>query len=405
MRSPLRLLLPAGVALAVIVMAQAPVPTPVPALVPAAPAPQQETVTPAVPASTAMTLILPTDNDALLRGKPEEFYMYVNRSFEGVESKPWEGGQYGYFRGPVRVGSQVVYMHFHEGIDIACQKRSEKGEPQDEVRSISDGEVVHVSDLPGASNYGRYIVVKHDWGEGPFYSLYAHLSQCLVKVGDKVKPGTPIAIMGHTGEGIDCPRSHTHLELNVMLNTHFGEWHDANYKDNPNHHGAYNGLNLAGMDIAALYLARQKNPALTVAQFLKTQTAVWKVVVPRRGDLELAQNYPWMGENLSQPSPSWEISFTDGGFPLKITPSNEVCESPRVSWVQDRGVPHVYYTRGAVSGSGAVAKLTGNGLSYVQLITGDFTRPSAVARSEKSDATTSKPAKKPAKKKKTQRDS
>ena len=388
----LRFLPLAGIALAARLMAQDPAPFLSPKPTPA-PASKTETILPAVPASTAMTLILPTDNDALLRGKPEEFYMYVKRSFEGVESKPWEGGQYGYFRGPVRVGSQVVFMHFHEGIDIACQKRSEKGEPQDEVRSISDGEVVHVSDLPGASNYGRYIVIKHDWGEGSFYSLYAHLSHCTAKLGDKVKPGTPIAIMGHTGEGIDCARSHTHLELNVMLNTHFGEY----YEGSLNRHGAYNGLNLAGMDIAALYLARQKNPALTVAQFLKTQTTVWKVVVPRRGDLELPQAYPWMGENLSQPSPSWEISFTEGAFPLKITPSNEVCESPRVSWVQDRGgIPHVYYTRGAVSSSGA---LTGSGRSYLELITGDFTHPSAVTKSDKKTTSSSR---KSSKKKKSQ---
>jgi hypothetical protein len=360
------------------------------------PSTKPETVLPAVPTSTAMTLILPTDNDALLRGKPEEFYMYVNRSFEGVESKPWEGGQYGYFRGPVRVGGQVVYMHFHEGIDIACLKRSERNEPLDEVHSISDGEVVHVSDLAGASNYGRYIVVKHDWGEGPFYSLYAHLSQCLAKVGDKVKPGTPIAIMGHTGEGIDCPRSHTHLELNVMLNSHFGEWHDANFKDSPNRHGPYNGLNLAGMDIGALYLARQKNPALTVAQFLKTQTVVWKAIVPRRGDIELAKNYPWIGENLDRPSPSWEISFTDGAFPLKINPSDETCTGPHLSWVKDNGVPHIYYTRRCVTGSGATGALTGEGIQYVRLITGDYIPdPSA----PKKAATTSKSSKKSTKKK------
>jgi hypothetical protein len=351
-----------------------------------------------------MTLVLPTDNDALLRGKPEEFYMYVDRNFEGQSTKPWEGGQYGYFRGPVRVGpEQVVFMHFHEGIDIACQKRSEKGEPEDEVRSISDGEVVHVSDLAGGSNYGRYIVIKHDWGEGPFYSLYAHLSKILVKEGDKVQPRTPIAVMGHTGDGINMLRSHTHLELNLMLNSQFGEWHDANFKDNPNRHGAYNGLNLAGMDIAALYLAHQKNPALTVAQFLKTQTVFFKVLVPRKGDIELAKNYPWIGENLGQPSPSWEISFSDGAVPLKITPSSEAVASPRLSWVKDIGIPHVYYTRRCVSGSGAAGTLTGSGLSYIQLITGDFTRaPAVVASTPKKKTTASKSSKKSSKTKKKQ---
>lgn len=369
-----------------VVLAQTPTPAPVS---PPAPA-TTETVLPAVPAATPMTLVLPTDNDALLRGKPEEFYMWVDRSFENEQTKPWEGGQYGYVRGPVRVGSQVVLMHFHEGIDIACQKRSEKGEPEDQVRSISDGEVMHCSDSPGASNYGRYIVIKHDWGEGPFYSLYAHLSHIDVKEGDKVQPGTPIAIMGHTGEGINVQRSHTHLELNLMLNSHFGEWHDANFKDSPNRHGPYHGFNLAGMDIASLYLERQKNPTLTVAQFLKTQTIVWKVIVPRRADIELAKNYPWMGENLAAPSPSWEISFSDGGVPLKIMPSSEPCTGPRVSWVKDNGVPHVYYTKSCVSGSGPTGTLTGTGLRYVQLITGDFTPDPSAPKAEKKSASSSK---------------
>ena len=391
-----RILSLAGMAFAACALAQEPAP-----VSPTAPDTKPETVSRAAPPSAAMTLVLPTDNDALLRGKPEEFYMYVDRNFEGEATKPWEGGQYGYFRGPVRVGPQVVFMHFHEGIDIACQKRSEKGEPEDEVRSISDGEVVHVSDLPGGSNYGRYIVIKHDWGEGPFYSLYAHLSKILVKEGDKVQPRTPIAVMGHTGEGINMQRSHTHLELNLMLNSQFGEWHDANFKDNPNRHGPYNGLNLSGMDIAALYLAHQKNPALTVAQFLKTQTVVFKVLVPRRADIELAKVYPWMGENLDQPSPSWEISFSDGAVPLKITPSSETVANPRLSWVKDNGVPHLYYTRSCVSGSGAAGTLTGTGLRYIQLITGDFTRTPAVAESApKKSTATSKSSKKSSKKKK-----
>lgn len=400
----------------------APAPAPTPSSPPSAPSPapspsnpasaaltpapghEGETVARAVPPSAVMNLVLPTDNDALLRGKPEEFYMYVDRNFEGQASKPWEGGQYGYFRGPVRVSpEQVVYMHFHEGIDIACQKRSEKGEPEDEVRSISDGEVVHVSDLPGGSNYGRYIVIRHNWGEGPFYSLYAHLSKCLVKEGDKVQPRTPIAIMGHTGDGINVQRSHTHLELNLMLNSQFGEWHDTNFKDNPNRHGPYNGLNLSGMDIAALYLAHQKNPALTVAEFLKTQTVVFKVLVPRHGDIELTKTYPWMGEHLDQPSPSVEISFTDGAVPLKIAPSAEAVASPKVSWVKDNGVPHIYYTHRCVSGSGPIGTLTGSGLQYIQLITGDFARAPVADTSKKAPAASPKSSKKaPAKKKKKQ---
>ena len=51
------------------------------------------------------------------------------------------------------------------------------------------------------SNYGRYIVIEHQFGGCPYYSLYAHLSAVRVNIGDQVSQGDPIAVMGHTGEG------------------------------------------------------------------------------------------------------------------------------------------------------------------------------------------------------------
>ena len=34
----------------------------------------------------------PTANRALVEGRPQDFYMYVDRNFEGVQTKPWQGG-------------------------------------------------------------------------------------------------------------------------------------------------------------------------------------------------------------------------------------------------------------------------------------------------------------------------
>ena len=51
----------------------------------------------------------PTENRALLEGRPQDFYMYVKRNFEGQESKPWEGGSFGFVRGPQRLdGREAV---------------------------------------------------------------------------------------------------------------------------------------------------------------------------------------------------------------------------------------------------------------------------------------------------------
>ncbi|RBP35125.1 peptidase M23-like protein [Roseimicrobium gellanilyticum] len=322
-----------------------------------------------------MTLQLPTDNDALFRNDGPGFYMFVDRNFEKEQSTPWEGGQFGFVRGPVRFGPQVVQMAFHEGIDIAPVKRDAAGEPIDKIYSISHGEVVHVSDAPGASNYGRYIVIRHDWGQGPFYSLYAHLSSCLVTVGAKVEPGSAIAVMGHTGAGIDRRRSHVHVELNMFLSSRFEDWHSKNFRPSPNHHGVYNGLNLSGMNIAGLYLEHRKNPALTVADFVKSSPEGFKIVTPRKGELELVKMYPWLGEGLAQSSPSWEFTLNESGLPMRVKPSSVTVNRPTVTWVRDVGLPHAYHCRGYVSGSGNTGALTASGARLMELITGDFVAP------------------------------
>jgi hypothetical protein len=322
-----------------------------------------------------MTLVLPTDNDALFRNDGPAFYMFVDRDFEQVKSTPWEGGQFGFVRGPVRLGEKVIQMHFHEGIDIAPMKRDAAGEPLDEVRSISQGEVVHASLSPGASNYGKYVVVRHDWGQGPFCSLYAHLSQIKVVPGQKVEPGTVLGIMGHTGAGIDRRRSHTHVELDMMFSSRFDDWHAKNFRPSPNPHGMWNGLNLYGMNLAEFFLAHRNNPALTAADFVKQTPPAWKVVVPRKGEMELLKNYPWLGEGVDQSSPSWEISVADSGLPVGIKTSTQTVTKPTVTWAKDEGIPHIYHSRGYVTGTGETGTLTGSGARFIELLTGNFEAP------------------------------
>jgi murein DD-endopeptidase MepM/ murein hydrolase activator NlpD len=326
-------------------------------------------------AAPAMTLVLPTDNDALFRNDGPAFYMFVDRDFEKQKSTPWEGGQFGFVRGPVRLGANVIQMHFHEGIDIAPTKRDATGEPLDEVRSISHGEVAHASVSPGASNYGRYVVVRHDWGQGPFCSLYAHLSDVKVQPGQKVEPGTVLGIMGHTGAGIDRRRSHVHVELNMFLSSRFDEWHAKNFRPSPNPHGVCNGLNLVGLNLAEFFLAHRMNPALTAADFVKQTAPGWKVIVPRKGELELLKNYPWLGEDVAQNSPSWEFAFADSALPIGVKPSAITVTKPQVTWVKNHEMPHAYHTRGYVSGSGETGTLTSSGARYMELLTGDFEAP------------------------------
>src|SRR5947199_1188863 len=153
-----------------------------------------------------LNLVLPTDNDALLRGDGPAFYQYIERDYQGAKSTPWEGGRYGFVRNPVETSSGLVYTRFHEGIDIRPLHRDASGEPLDPVRAIADGTVVHTNTVPGWSNYGNYVVVEHRWDESPYYSLYGHLASIAVRRGQRISRGEQLGVMGHTGEGLNQER-------------------------------------------------------------------------------------------------------------------------------------------------------------------------------------------------------
>lgn len=91
----------------------------------------------------------------------------------------------------------------HKGIDFA-------GRNGTKIRSVGAGRVAAVG--WNYTGYGNSVVIDHGWG---YLSHYAHSSKALVKVGQKVKPGQPIALEGSTG---DSTGPHLHFEI------HKGMW-------------------------------------------------------------------------------------------------------------------------------------------------------------------------------------
>jgi Membrane proteins related to metalloendopeptidases len=315
---------------------------------------------------SVVDLVLPTDNDALFSGNGSAFYQYVERDFKGVKSTPWEGGRYGFVRDPVETSAGVVYTRFHEGIDV---KPLHRDEPLDEVRAIAEGKVVHTNLVPGYSNYGNYIVIEHRWAGSNYYSLYGHLSSIAVQPGESVQRGQRIAVMGYTGVGLNRARAHLHLELNLMLSHQFEAWYDTFFKNDPNHNGIYNGINLAGLDIARLYLALHKNPSLTIPEFLNDEETFYKVTLPKSSHFELPRLYPWMlaGSSRSEKS-SWEVSFARSGLPLKIEPSAKHVTQPELSYLKTSPIDYSYLTRDEISGRGHGAHLTEYGRGLMRLL-------------------------------------
>jgi murein DD-endopeptidase MepM/ murein hydrolase activator NlpD len=317
-----------------------------------------------------LDLVLPTDNDALFSGGGAAFYQHIERNFKGLKSTPWEGGQYGFVRDPTDTAGGLVYTRFHEGIDIRPLHRDAHGEPLDEVRAIADGKVVHVNSVPGYSNYGKYIVIEHRWGGSNYYSLYGHLSSLGVQTGETVKRSQRIAVMGYTGTGLNRERAHLHLEVNLMFSHEFDSWYNTFFRNDPNHNGIYNGMNLAGLDIARLYLALHKNPSLTIPEFLGREETFYKVMVPKSRHFELARFYPWMLTTGSRnEKSSWEVSFAQSGVPLRIESNDKRVTQPELSYVKKSAVDYSHLTRDIIAGHGANGRLSDYGTQLMRLLT------------------------------------
>ena len=93
-------------------------------------------------------------------------------------------------------------------------------------------------------------------------------------------------------------------------------------------------------------------------------------MAPNKGIPLIMKSYPWLASNLSEAknSPSWEISMSPSGIPLKIEPNEKKVTAPIVSWVKYSATPHSWNTRSRLTGTKDNAKLTSSGQRFVQLL-------------------------------------
>jgi len=229
--------------------------------------------------ATAQPFQLPTANRAIFEKGGEE------RFFVGTVGKSWESGTFG----GVRSGGYQL----HEGLDIRCLQRDKRGEPIDPVMASADGTVAYINRRPSLSNYGNYIILRHQIDGLEVYTTYAHLREVRqdLREGTSVKARETIGIMGrtaNTGEGISKDRAHLHFEINLVLNDRFAEWHRKNLPGQRNDHGNWNGQNLRGLDPRLILLAQQRDgPRFSLANFVRNQTELCRVQVR-------AASFPWI---------------------------------------------------------------------------------------------------------------
>src|SRR5258707_1863530 len=111
--------------------------------------------------ASAQSFHLPTANHAIFEHGHEDKFLV------GTVGKPWTSGGFGCVR--------TEGWQMHEGLDIKCLQRDAHGEPADPVLAAADGTVAYINTRSSLSNYGNYIVLRHEVDGLEVYTLYAHL--------------------------------------------------------------------------------------------------------------------------------------------------------------------------------------------------------------------------------------
>jgi murein DD-endopeptidase MepM/ murein hydrolase activator NlpD len=141
---------------------------------------------------------------------------YGAESIGGRNGSGYVADGYDYFDG--------YKSHGHPGHDIFIHDTNHDelddrtGQPVT-VHSISTGVVVAYSPEWASDSQlrgGRYLYIYDPAADGMFY--YAHNRSLLVKPGEIVEAGAPIATVGRSGRNASAPRSPTHLHV-MFLST------------------------------------------------------------------------------------------------------------------------------------------------------------------------------------------
>jgi len=317
--------------------------------------------------SAAQPFQLPTANRAIFeKGGEEKFFV-------GTTGKPWTSGTFGC----VRTGGGQM----HEGLDIRCLQRTKRGEPTDPVMASCDGTVAYINKRVGTSNYGNYVVLRHVIEGMEVFTLYAHLSAFAddLRPGKAVEAGEVIATMGRTSntrERISVERAHVHFEINLFLNDHFSAWYKKHHPRDPDDHGMWNGMNLAGIDPRLVLLEEHaKGAGFSLVEFVRSRPELCRVLV-RETNFPFLKRYPMLvrANPVAQKEgvAGYEIALDFNGAPIQLIPraASEVKIKSRYQVLSVNAAEHDEHPcRHLVVKRGKGWELTTHGTDLLELLT------------------------------------
>ncbi len=111
----------------------------------------------------------------------------------------------GYYLRPIRGGVKSQGIHGYNGVDLAAPV----GTP---IMASADGIVIIAKTSGYNGGYGLYVAIKHANGT---QTVYGHMSQVNVAVGESVKQGEVIGAVGNTGHSTG---PHVHFEIRGARN-------------------------------------------------------------------------------------------------------------------------------------------------------------------------------------------
>ena len=315
----------------------------------------------------AQVFILPTQNRSIYDPEGQPKY------FAHTPGRDWMSGTFGCVRSE---GWQM-----HEGIDILAVTHDKQGEPADDVWAAADGTVSYINRKAGLSNYGNYIILKHQIEGLEVLTLYAHLKSIRadLKPGMSVKAKEVIALMGRTSntrQQITKDRAHLHFEINFFVNDRFSQWHEKAMPGQRNDHGDWNGQNLIGIDPLEVFKNQQKEGSkFSLLNYVRNQRELCRIVVRDT-------NFPWLKRNLRliRRNPiaeksgiaGYEIALNFNGLPYQLIPRADI-EIPNKAKVQLLSVNAEEQSknpcRKLVTKKGNTWELTNSGQRLVDMLT------------------------------------